>query len=57
MTRPTGDVDLPVTELRIDVARHLQHHASLQLFGLGIERQVVYVVAEVAVDSEREVMF
>src|SRR5271169_1244502 len=54
MTRPTGDVGLPVTELRIDVAHHLEHHASLQLFGLGIERQVLYVVAECAADSERE---
>src|SRR5881628_1031652 len=45
---------LPVTELRIDVAHHLEHHASLHLFGLGIERQVVHVVAVYAADSERE---
>src|ERR1700722_13124787 len=54
MTRPTGDVGLLVTELRIDVAHHLEHHASLQLFGFGIERQVVHVVAVYAADSERE---
>src|SRR6516225_2003158 len=54
MTRPTGDVGLVVTELRIDVAYHLEHHASLQLFGLGIERQVVHVVAVDAAESERE---
>src|SRR5215510_5753325 len=54
MTRPTGDVGLPVTELRIDVAHHLEHHASLQLLGLGIERQVGHVVAVYAADSERE---
>src|ERR1700726_358266 len=54
MTRPAGDVSLPVTELRIDVAHHLEHHASLQLFGLGIERQVVQIVAVYAADSERE---
>src|SRR5712692_7598033 len=54
MTRPTGDVGLPVTELRIDVAHHLEHHESLRLFGLGIERQVVQIVAVYAADSERE---
>src|ERR1700722_15137872 len=54
MTRPTGDVGLLVTELRIDVAHHLEHHASLQLFGFGIERQVVQIVAVYAADSERE---
>src|SRR5579862_7258414 len=54
MTRPTGDVGVPVTELRIDVAHHLQHHASLHLFGLSIERQVVQIVAVYAADSERE---
>src|ERR1700733_3013668 len=54
MTRPAGDVGLLVTELRIDVAHHLEHHASLQLFGLGIKRQVVHVVAVYAADSERE---
>src|SRR5215510_4755993 len=54
MTRPTGDVSLPVTELRIDVAHHLEHHASLHLLGLGIERQVGHVVAVYAADSERE---
>src|SRR5215470_12917840 len=54
MTRPTGDVGVPVSELRIDVAHHLEHHASLQLLGLGIERQVVHVVAVYAADSERE---
>src|SRR5215467_12139588 len=54
MARPTGDVGLVVTELRIDVAHHLEHHASLQLFGLGIERQVVHVVAVYAAEPERE---
>src|SRR5262245_40553068 len=54
MTRPTGDVGVPVTELRIDVAHHLEHHASLQLLGLGIERQVVHVVAVYAAEPERE---
>src|ERR1700732_4932605 len=54
MTRPAGDVSLPVTELRSDVAHHLEHHASLRLFGLGIERQVVQIVAVYAADSERE---
>src|SRR5215831_15912047 len=54
MTCPTGDVGLVVTELRIDVAHHLEHHASLQLFGLGIERQVVHVVAVYAAEPERE---
>ena len=54
MTRPTGDVGLPVTELCIDVAHHLEHHASLHLWGLGIERQVVQIVAVYAADSERE---
>src|SRR5215813_8683278 len=54
MTRPASDVGLVVTELRIDVAYHLEHHASLQLFGLGIERQVVHVVAVYAAESERE---
>src|SRR2546422_7266359 len=54
MTCPTGDVGLPVTELRIDVAHHLEHQASLHLLGLGIERQVVHVVAVYAADSERE---
>src|SRR5438552_1943521 len=54
MTRPTGDVGLPVIELRIDVAHHLKHHASLHFFGLGIERQVVHVMAVYAADSERE---
>src|SRR5689334_6179084 len=54
MTRPTGDVGLPVTELRIDVAHHLEHHASLQLRGLSIERQVVQIVAVYAADSQRE---
>ena len=47
-------MSLPVTELRIDVAHHLEHHASLQLLGLGIERQVVHVVAVYAAESERE---
>jgi hypothetical protein len=54
MTRPTGDVGLPVTELCIDVAHHLEHHASLHLLGLGIERQVVQIVAVYAADSEGE---
>src|SRR5215472_10112968 len=54
MTRPTRDVDVPVTELRIDVAHHLEHHASLHLLGLGIERQVVQIVAVYAADAERE---
>src|ERR1700674_2921717 len=54
MTRPTGDVGVPITALRIDVAHHLEHHASLQLFGFGIERQVVQIVAVYAADSERE---
>src|SRR5215813_4605308 len=54
MTRPASDVGLVVTELRIDVAYHLEHHASLQLFGLGIERQVVHVVAVYAAESQRE---
>src|SRR5438552_18943555 len=54
MTRPTGDVGLPVTEFRIDVAHHLEHHKSLHLFGLGIERQVIQIVAVYAADSERE---
>src|SRR5215468_9332288 len=54
MTRPTSDVGLVVTELRIDVAHHLEHHASLQLFGLGIERQVVHVVAVYAAEPERK---
>src|ERR1700675_1238208 len=54
MTRPTGDVGLPVTELRIDVAHHIAHHESLRLFGLGIERQIVQIVAVYAADSERE---
>ena len=54
MTRPTGDVGLPVTELRINVAHHLEHHASLQLLGLGIEREVVHFVAVYAAESERE---
>src|SRR5215468_10549784 len=54
MTRPTGDVGLMVTELRIDVAHNLEHHASLHLFGLGIERQVVHVVAVYAAEAERE---
>src|SRR5437870_13682972 len=54
MTCPTGDVGLPVTELHIDVAHHLEHHASLHLLGLGIKRQVVHVVAVYAADSERE---
>src|SRR5262245_22431804 len=54
MTRPTGNVGLPVTELRIDVAHHLEHHASLHLSGFGIERQVGHVVAIYAADSERE---
>src|SRR5688572_21901759 len=54
MTRPTGDVGLPVTELRIDVAHHLEHHASLHLLRLGIERQVGHVVAVYAAESERE---
>lgn len=53
MTRPTGDVGLPVTEIRIDVAHHLEHHASLHLLGLGIERQAAHV-AECAGDPERE---
>src|SRR5262249_36374117 len=54
MARPTGDVGLPVTELGIDVAHHLEHHASLHLLRLGIERQVGHVVAVYAADSERE---
>src|SRR5262250_290967 len=54
MTRPTGHVGLVITELRIDVAYHLEHHASLQLFGLDIERQVVHVVAVYAAEPERE---
>src|SRR5262245_8110183 len=54
MTLPTGDVGLSVTELRIDVAHHLEHHASLHLLGLGIERQVGHVVAVYTADSERE---
>src|SRR5688572_16242816 len=54
MTRPAGDVCLPVTELRIDVAHHLEHHASLQLQRLGIEGQVAHVVAVYAAESERE---
>src|SRR5215471_19972339 len=54
MTRPTGDVGFVVTELGIDVAHHLEHHASLQLLGLGIKRQVVNVVAVYAAEPERE---
>ena len=57
MTRPTGDVGLTVTELRIDVADHLEHHASLHLSGLRIERKVVQVVAVYAADSERKSNF
>ena len=53
----TGYVSLPVAELRVDVTHHLEHHASLQLLGLGIERHVGIVVAEDAVDSEGKVMF
>src|SRR6516225_7633304 len=49
-----SDVGLPVAELRIDVAHHLEHHASLHLLGLGIERQVVQIVAVYADDAERE---
>ncbi len=54
MTRPTGDVGLPVIELRVNVSHHPEHHKSLRLFGLGIERQVVQLVAVYAADSERE---
>src|SRR5215471_2156568 len=54
MTRPTRDVGLPITELRIEVAHHLEHHASLGFLGLGIERQVVQIVAVNAADAERE---
>ena len=54
MTCPTGDVGVPVTELRIDVAHHLEHHASLQLLGLGIERKVVHDVAVYTAEPERE---
>src|SRR5271169_6416767 len=54
MTRPAGDVGLPVTERCIDVAHHLEHHAGFHLFWLGIERQVVQIVAVYAADSERE---
>ena len=54
MTRPTGYVRLIITELRIDVGHHLEHHPSLHLFGLGIERQVVHVVAAYAAEPERE---
>src|SRR5690348_7938326 len=54
MTRPTGDVGLPVAELRIDVANHLEHHERLRLGGLGIDRQIVQIVAVYAADSERE---
>lgn len=54
MTRPTGDVGLPVIELRIDVAHHLQHHASLHLLGLGVEGQVVRIVAVHAAGAGRE---
>src|SRR6185295_3925119 len=54
MTRPAGDVGLPVTELRIDVAHHLEHHASFQLLWLGIERQVTHVVAVNAAEPERK---
>src|SRR5436190_402086 len=54
MTRPTADAGLPVTEPRIDVAHHLEHQASLHLLRLGIGRQVAILVAEGAVDSERE---
>src|SRR5215469_84850 len=57
MTRPAGDVGLPVTELCIDVAHHLEHHAGLHLWGLGIERQVVQIVTVYAADSERESNF
>src|SRR5678815_5422309 len=57
MTGPAGDVGLPVAELRIDVAYHLEHHKSLRLLGLGIERQVVQIVAVYAADSERESNF
>ncbi len=53
MTRPTGGVGLPVTELCIDIAHHLEHHSSLHLLGLGIERQAVQIVAVYAADSER----
>ena len=43
-----------VTELRIDVAHHLEHQESLQLFGLGVERQVAHIVAVYAAESERK---
>ncbi len=54
VTRPTGDVGLAVAGLRIDVAHHLEHHASLQLLRFGIVREVVEVVAVGASLSERE---
>ncbi len=54
MTRPAGDVGLAVSEFRIDVAHHPEHHESLRFFGLGIERQVVQIVAVYAADAERE---
>jgi hypothetical protein len=54
MTSPTGDVGLPVAEPRIDVAHHLEHHAGLQLLGLGIERKVVHDVAVYTAETECE---
>ena len=54
MTRPTGDVGRAITELRIDVAHHFEHHERLRFWWLGIERQVVQFVAVYAADSERE---
>ena len=54
MTGPTRDVRFPVTELRIDVTHHLQHHESLQLFGIRIERKVVHDVAVYAAEPERK---
>ena len=39
MTCPAGDVGLAVAELGVDVAHHLEHHASLHLLGLGVERE------------------
>ena len=40
MASETGDVLLSIRELRIDVPRHGDHHASGFLFGIGIAGEI-----------------
>jgi len=49
----TSNVALTIGKLRIDVARHRQHHAGGFLFGIIVTRKIALHVTERALYAER----